>query len=204
MFYKIGEPHGLPHDPFKSCVLPRPIGWISTISADGVVNLAPYSFFNALASEPPMVMFSTNGKQPFGPKDSLTNAEATGEFVCSMATWDLRDSINLSSAPEAPEVDEFELTGLETEPSELVKPPRVKAAPTHLECVYHTTVDLPCDIEGGRNAVCIGRVVGVHIGDEFLTDGKIDIARIRPLARLGYQDYTVVDEVFPLTRPKQD
>ena len=204
MFYKIGEPHGLPHDPFKSCVLPRPIGWISTISADGVVNLAPYSFFNALASEPPMVMFSTNGKQPFGPKDSLTNAEATGEFVCSMATWDLRDSINLSSAPEAPEVDEFELTGLETEPSELVKPPRVKAAPTHLECMYHTTVDLPCDIEGGRNAVCIGRVVGVHIGDEFLTDGIIDIARIRPLARLGYQDYTVVDDVFPLTRPKQD
>ncbi len=204
MFYKIGEPHGLPHDPFKSCVLPRPIGWISTISADGVVNLAPYSFFNALASEPPMVMFSSNGKQPFGPKDSLTNAEATGEFVCSMATWELRDFIKLSSAAEPPEVNEFEQAGLETEPSELVKPPRVKAAPTHLECVYHTTVELPCDIEGGRNAVCIGRVVGVHIRDDFLTDGKIDIARIRPLARLGYRDYTVVDEVSSLTRPHQD
>ena len=204
MFYKIGEPHGLPHDPFKSCVLPRPIGWISTISADGVVNLAPYSFFNALASEPPMVMFSSNGKQPFGPKDSLTNAEATGEFVCSMATWELRDFIKLSSAAEPPEVNEFEQAGLETEPSELVKPPRVKAAPTHLECVYHTTVELPCDIEGGRSAVCIGRVVGVHIRDDFLTDGKIDIARIRPLARLGYRDYTVVDEVFSLTRPHQD
>ena len=204
MFYKIGEPHGLPHDPFKSCVLPRPIGWISTISADGVVNLAPYSFFNALAFEPPMVMFSTNGKQPFGPKDSLTNAEATGEFVCSMATWNLRKSINLTSSPEPPEVNEFDLAGLEMEASELVKPPRVKAAPTHLECEYHTTVELPCDIEGGRNAVCIGRVVGVHIRDEFLSDGKIDIARIRPLARLGYQDYTVVDDVFPLTRPEQD
>jgi flavin reductase (DIM6/NTAB) family NADH-FMN oxidoreductase RutF len=204
MFYKIGEPHGLPHDPFKSCVLPRPIGWISTISADGIVNLAPYSFFNALASEPPMVMFSTDGKQPFGPKDSLTNAEATGEFVCSMATWNLRDSITLTSSAEPPEVNEFDLAGLETEPSELVKPPRVKASPTHLECLYLKTVELPCDIEGGRNAICIGRVVGVHIRDEFLTDGKIDIARIRPLARLGYQDYTVVDEVFSLARPKKD
>jgi len=204
MFYKIGEPHGLPHDPFKSCVLPRPIGWISTISADGIVNLAPYSFFNALASEPPMVMFSTDGKQPFGPKDSLTNAEATGEFVCSMATWNLRDSITLTSSAEPPEVNEFDLAGLETEPSELVKPPRVKASPTHLECLYLKTVELPCDIEGGRNAICIGRVVGVHIRDEFLTDGKIDVARIRPLARLGYQDYTVVDEVFSLARPKKD
>ena len=201
MFYKIGEPHGLPHDPFKSCVVPRPIGWISTIGADGTVNLAPYSFFNGLAGEPPMVMFSSNGKQPFGPKDSLPNAEATGEFVCSMATWDLRDSINLSSAPEAPEVDEFELTGLETEPSELVNPPRVKAAPIHLECVYHTTLDLPCDIEGGRNALCVGRVVGVHIDDEFLVDGKVDIARIKPLARLGYQDYTIAEKVFAMPRP---
>jgi flavin reductase (DIM6/NTAB) family NADH-FMN oxidoreductase RutF len=202
MFYKIGEPHGLPHDPFKSCVVPRPIGWISTIGADGTVNLAPYSFFNGLAGEPPMVMFSTNGKQPFGPKDSLTNAEATGEFVCSMATWDLRDSMNRTSSMEPPEVNEFELAGLETEPSELVRPPRVKASPVHLECLYHTTVELPCDIEGGRNAVCIGRVVGVHIRDEFMTHGMVDIARIRPLARLGYQDYTVAEKVFPLSRPK--
>ena len=202
MFYKIGEPHGLPHDPFKSCVVPRPIGWISTIGADGTVNLAPYSFFNGLAGEPPMVMFSSNGKQPFGPKDSLTNAEATGEFVCSMATWDLRDSMNRTSSMEPPEVNEFELAGLETEPSELVRPPRVKASPVHLECLYHTTVELPCDIEGGRNAMCIGRVVGVHIRDEFMTHGMVDIARIRPLARLGYQDYTVAEKVFPLSRPK--
>ncbi len=202
MFYKIGEPHGLPHDPFKSCAVPRPIGWISTLGADGTVNLAPYSFFNAVAAEPPMVMFATNGKQPHGPKDSLANAEATGEFVCNMATWDLRDQINLTSTPAPPEVNEFELAGLETEPSEMVKPPRVKAAPIHLECVYHATLDLPCDIEGGRNAICVGRVVGVHIRDEFLTDGKVDIARIKPLARLGYQDYTVVEAVFPLKRPE--
>ena len=204
MFYKIGDPHGLPHDPFKSCVVPRPIGWISTIGADGAVNLAPYSFFNAVAAEPPMVMFSTNGKQAHGPKDSVANAEATGEFVCNMAAWDLRDPLNLTSTPVPPEVDEFELAGLETEPSELVNPPRVKASPTHLECVYHQTLELPCDIEGGRNAICVGRVVGVHTQDEFLTGGKIDIARIKPLARLGYRDYTVAEKVLTLSRPKED
>ena len=204
MFYKIGGPHGLPHDPFKSCVVPRPIGWISTIGADGAVNLAPYSFFNAAATEPPMVMFSSNGKQAHGTKDSVANAEATGEFVCNMATWDLRDPMSQTSRPVPPEVDEFELAGLETQPSELVKPPRVKASPIHLECVYHQTLELPCDIEGGRNAICLGRVVGVHIRDEFLTDGKVDIARIKPLARLGYRDYTVTEKVLTLSRPKYD
>ena len=204
MFYKIGGPHGLPHDPFKSCVVPRPIGWISTIGADAAVNLAPYSFFNAVATEPPMVMFSSNGKQAHGTKDSVANAEATGEFVCNMATWDLRDPMSQTSRPVPPEVDEFELAGLETPPTELGKPPRGKASPIHLECVYHQTLELPCDIEGGRNAICLGRVVGVHIRDEFLTDGKVDIARIKPLARLGYQDYTVAEKVLTLSRPKYD
>ena len=204
MFYKIGGPHGLPHDPFKSCVVPRPIGWISTIGADGAVNLAPYSFFNAVATEPPMVMFSSNGKQAHGTKDSVANAEVTGEFVCNMATWDLRDPMSQTSRPVPPEVDEFELADLETQPSELVKPPWVKASPIHLECVYHQTLELPCDIEGGRNAICLGRVVGVHVRDEFLTDGKGDIARIKPLARLGYQDYTVAEKVLTLSRPKYD
>ena len=204
MFYKIGGPHGLPHDPFKSCVVPRPIGWISTIGADGAVNLAPYSFFNAVATEPPMVMFSSNGKQAHGTKDSVANAEVTGEFVCNMATWDLRDPMSQTSRPVPPEVDEFELAGLETQPSELVKPPRVKASPINLECVYYQTLELPCDIEGGRNAICLGRVVGVHVRDEFLTDGKVDIARIKPLARLGYQDYTVAEKVLTLSRPKYD
>ncbi len=201
MFYKTGEPHGLPHDPFKSCVVPRPIGWISTIGADGTVNLAPYSFFNAVAGAPPMVMFSANGRHPHGAKDSLANAEATGEFVCSMATWELREKMNATSAPVPPETDEFELAGLETEPSELVKPPRVKVSPVHLECLYHQTVDLPCDIEGGRNAICIGRVIGVHVRDEALTDGLVDIARIKPLARLGYQDYTIAEKVFTMPMP---
>ncbi len=201
MFYKIGEPHGLPHDPLKSCIVPRPIGWISTLAADGAVNLAPYSFFNAIAGAPPMVMFSANGKHAHGAKDSLANAEATGEFVCSMATWELRDKMNLTSTPASPETNEFELAGLETEPSELIKPPRVKASPIHLECLYHQTVELPCDIQGGRNAICIGRVIGVHIRDEALTDGLIDIARIKPLARLGYMDYTIAETVFTMPMP---
>jgi len=201
MFYKTDGPHGLPRNPFKSCVVPRPIGWVSTVSPAGVVNLAPYSFFNAVADAPPMVMFSTNGKQPHGAKDSVANAEATGEFVCNMATWDLREEMNRTSAPFPPDIDEFDAAGLETEPSELVAPPRVKASPVHLECLYHATLELPCDIEGGRNAICVGRVVGVHVLDEFLAGGFVDIARIKPLARLGYQDYTVVEKVVTMARP---
>ena len=148
-----------------------------------------------------MVMFSTNGKQPHGPKDSVANAEATGEFVCNMATWELREQINLTSTPAPPEVNEFELAGLETEPSELVKTPRVKASPVHLECLYHATLELPNETEGARNAICVGRVVGVHIRDEFLTDGRVDIQRIKPLARLGYRDYTAVETVITMARP---
>ncbi len=201
MFYKTDGPHGLPHDPFKSCVVPRPIGWVSTLGPSGVVNLAPYSFFNGVAGEPPMVMFATNGKQPHGAKDSVANAEATGEFVCNMATWELREKMNQTSAPVPPETDEFGLAGLETEPSELVKPPRVKASPVHLECLYHATLELPSDVPEGRNAICVGRVVGVHVRDEFMIDGKVDIARIKPIARLGYQDYTVVETIFTMARP---
>jgi flavin reductase (DIM6/NTAB) family NADH-FMN oxidoreductase RutF len=201
MFYRTDEPHGLPRNPFKSCVVPRPIGWISSLSAEGVVNLAPYSYFNAICGEPPMVMFSSGGRQPHGPKDSLANVEATGEFVCNMATWDLRQPMNETSAPHPSEIDEFDAAGLETEPAEMVRPPRVRAAPIHLECVHHETVELPCDTPGERNAICIGRVVGIHIRDEFLKDGMVDVEKIRPLARLGYQDYTTVQQVIEMVRP---
>ena len=118
-----------------------------------------------------------------------------------MATWGLREKMNVTSTPAPPETDEFVLAGLETEPSKLVKPPRVKASPVHLECLYHQTVELPCDTEDGRNAICIGRVIGVHIRDEVITNGLIDIARIKPLARLGYMDYTVAEKVFTIPRP---
>jgi len=194
--------HGLPHDPFKACVVPRPIGWISTMSPAGVHNLAPYSFFNGVATAPPMVMFASNGRQPHGAKDSLANVEETGEFVANLATWDLREAMNRSSAPLGPDVDEFAFAGLEALPAKLVRPARVAGAPVHLECVHHQTVDLPSNEPEGRNAIVIGQVVGVHIEDGLISDGILDLSRVQPLARLGYFDYTVVNEMFSISRPR--
>jgi len=201
MFWKTHEPHGLPHDPFKSCVIPRPIGWISTIGPDGIGNLAPYSFFNGVTGDPPMVMFASGARSADAPKDSIFNAEQSGEFVCSMVSYELMDAMNGTSAAYDPEIDEAGHLGIEMEASELVKPMRVKAAPIHLECTYFNTMELPVDRNGGGNAICVGRVVGVHIRDEFLKDGLIDVQKIRPVARLGYMDYTTVQEVFTLARP---
>ena len=202
MFYETDDNrHGLPHDPFKSCVIPRPIGWISTLSAQNVVNLAPYSFFNGVASAPPMVMFASNGPAANPTKDTLANCAETGEFVFNMATWDLREAMNRSSAPVGAEADEFELANLEKAPSVLVKPPRVKASPIHMECQVHQIVDLPCTDPKGRNAMVLGRVVGIHIDDAVLTGGLVDMAKLRPIARLGYMDYTRVDLVFDMARP---
>ena len=201
MFWKTNEPHGLDHNPFKSCIAPRPIGWISSNSANGDINLAPYSFFNAVGSEPPMVMFSSTGVEPRATKDTVKNIESTGEFVCNMVTWNLRHQMNATSAPSPENVNEFELAELEMEPSQLVKPPRVKAAPIHMECTYIQTVKIPCDMPGGLNVMVIGQVIGIQINDEFLVGGKIDIERIQPLARMGYQDYSSVQKVFTLKRP---
>ncbi|MBO6519638.1 MAG: flavin reductase family protein [Rhodospirillales bacterium] len=202
MFWKTDEPHGLPRDPFKSCVIPRPIGWISTIGADGVANLAPYSFFNGVSGDPPMVMFASGARSPDAPKDSIHNTEQTGEFVCSMVSYELKDTMNDTSVAYDAGVDEAAHLGIEMEPSALVKPMRVKAAPIHLECTYFGTMDLPADRNGAGNAICVGRVVGVHIRDEFLKDGFVDVEKIRPVARLGYMDYTSVQEVFTIMRPE--
>lgn len=205
MFYEIGTPHGLPHDPFKACVVPRPIGWISTVSADGVPNLAPYSFFNAVASEPPMVAYGSTGMQPGAgpdaPKDTLANIAATGVFVVNVATWDLREAMNASSHPAAPDVDEFALAGMTAAPCRLIAAPRVAEAPISLECRHHQTIDLPAEGPRGRNVLVIGRVVGVHVDETVLTDGCIDIAKLRPIARLGYRDYACISETFTMTRP---
>jgi flavin reductase (DIM6/NTAB) family NADH-FMN oxidoreductase RutF len=202
MFWKTDEPHGLPRDPFKSCVIPRPIGWISTISPDGVPNLAPYSFFNGVAGDPPMVMFGSGARNADAPKDSIHNAEQTGEFTCSMVSYDLKEIMNDTSAAYDSGVDEAGHLGIEMEPAELVKPMRVKAAPIHMECTYFDTMELPKDRNGAGNAICVGRVVGVHIRDEFLKDGFVDVEKIRPVARLGYMDYTSVQEVFTMMRPE--
>lgn len=197
MFYDTRSKAPLRYDPVKALVAPRPIGWISTLSCDGVANLAPYSFFNLVASGPSIVAFSSAGR-----KDSQTNAEQTGEFVCNIASFDQREAVNSSAATLPPEIDEFALTGLGTLPSQLIKPPRVKGAPAHLECVYLQTVPL-FSKDGVRNGfdLILGEVVGVHIDDQFIKEGMVDTAAMRLIARLGYLDYSVTDEVFVLKRP---
>jgi len=203
VFYKTGEPHGLPHDPFKSCVAPRPIAWVTSIHPNGTINLAPFSFFNALASDPPMVMIAFTGYHAHGgEKDTLHNIKASGEFVVNMVPLELKDAMNLTSGPHAHEVNELELAGLTTEAAELVKPPRVREAPIHLECEFFQEIVLPCTLANSINSTIIGKVLGVHIRDEVLQDGLIDLNRIKPLARLGYQEYTAVDNIFKMTRPQ--
>ncbi len=201
MFYDTARnDHGLPFSPFKSCVVPRPIGWVSTLSHDGVVNLAPFSMFNQLGYDPPIVMFSGSCRPGTGRrKDSVTNAEETGAFVVNMATWELKDQVAATSRFVEPEVDEFEIAGLTKAPSRMVAPPRVAESPIHLECLYHTTMTLPANRRESVHRVVVGRVVGIHIRDDVLgEDGRIDVLKIRPLARLGYLDYTSVVEVFTM------
>ena len=199
--------HGLRRDPFKSLVVPRPIGWITTLDRDGVVNLAPYSFFNAVSTEPHMVMFCPGGAHDYGPgphKDSRRNAEESGEFVCNIVTNAQRAAMNVTSDDVEPGVDEMALAGLAALPSHRVAPPRVAGAPIHFECTYYQTIELPCDDPASTNAIVLGTVVGIHIDRSIITDGMIDMAKFQPVARLGYMDYTVVDNAFTMLRPGMD
>lgn len=203
MFY---EPkrndHGLSHDPFKSCVIPRPIGWISTLSLAGVPNLAPYSQFQNLTFDPPYVMFGANQTTDGRRKDTVVNAEQSGEFVYNMATYDLREAVNISAQQVPPEVDEFELAGVTKAPSKLVKAYRVAESPVHFECLYYQTFRLPGNSPMSAVDIVIGKVIGIHIRDELITsDGKLNVLKIRPIARLGYYDYTIVDSVFEMVIP---
>jgi flavin reductase (DIM6/NTAB) family NADH-FMN oxidoreductase RutF len=191
------QPHGLRHDPYNALVVPRPIGWISTVSADGVVNLAPYSFFNIVANRPPYVMFASAQR-----KDSQRNAEVSGEFVVSMATWQLREQMNLTSAAVGPKVSEPALASLAMAPSVAVKPPRVAASPVALECTYTKTVDLPgADGQPHSCAIIVGAVIGIYIDDEIIVDGLIDMHRAQPISRIGYMDYATLGEIFAMQRP---
>jgi flavin reductase (DIM6/NTAB) family NADH-FMN oxidoreductase RutF len=202
MEYTPAQGHGLPHDPFKSCTVPRPIGWLSTISTDGVPNLAPFSQWQNLTWDPPMVMFAANQSVLGGPKDTVRNAEETGWFVWNMATWDLREAVNLSSKALDRDINEFEVTGLGMTPSVLAPAPRVAASPCHFECRYVTTVHLPAATPVATVDLVIGQVEHVHIDDAYITnDGRLDVLRLRPIARLGYYDFTVVDNVFEMTAP---
>lgn len=199
MFYEPAKKnHGLPYSPLKAIVAPRPIGWISSLSPDGVANLAPYSFFNLIGEAPPLVMFSSAGR-----KHSVANVEATGEFVCNLAVLDLMDQMNESSAPVPADVSEFDHVGLKKAPSRLVKPPRVAASPCALECVHVQTIQLHGrDGRPGDQYMVIGEVVGVYINDAAIVDGRVDTAGIKALARCGYLDYAPVDRVMERPRPK--
>ncbi len=202
MFYDaIRNDHGFQYDPFKAIVVPRPIGWITSMAADGTVNLAPYSFFNAFSQDPHYVAYGSGTAARGGPKDTLSNLEATKEFVVNLATWDLREQMNLSSTNAAPDVDEFELAGLEREASALVAPPRVKQVAAALECRHYQTVPLPGDDGTVRDHMVIGRVLGIYIDDRFIDDGRVDTAAMKPISRLGYSEYAVVTEAFRMRRP---
>jgi len=199
MFYETNkrDTRLLPHDPFKAIVTPRPIGWITSMSAKGDINLAPYSYFNGVNSKPNAVMFSSEGL-----KDSATFIAETGEFVCNLATWELREQMNSTSAPVARGINEMERAGLKPAPSRLVKPPRVAASPCALECKLIKIV--PIEAIGGQTVDChvvFGHVVGIYIEDRFIIDGRLDTAAMKPIARCGYDQYATVEEVFSMARP---
>jgi flavin reductase (DIM6/NTAB) family NADH-FMN oxidoreductase RutF len=197
MFFEPKNGHGLPHDPFRAIVAPRPIGWVSTISSDGVINLAPYSFFNAVAGRPPMVILSSEGI-----KDSITNIEATREFVVNLATLPMAERMNETSRALSSDINEFESAGLEPAASSLVRPPRVAGCPAALECKVTDMVPLKnLAGETGERLMTIAEVVGIYIDENYLTDGKFDMVKAQTLARCGYWDYQVTTELFDMPRP---
>jgi flavin reductase (DIM6/NTAB) family NADH-FMN oxidoreductase RutF len=199
MFYRPEDGHGLPHNPFNAIVTPRPIGWISTRGADGQDNLAPYSFFNAVAYVPPQVMFaSTSIKEDRGDtKDSVAQVRDTGVFCVNIVEYAMRDAMNATSGALGREVDEFEHADIDKAQCETIDCPRVAHAPANLECRLTEIVKLP----GEANFAVFGEVTGVHMRDDCLVDGIFDVLRFNPLSRMGYRDYTVVREKFSLKRP---
>ncbi|TIO10973.1 flavin reductase family protein [Mesorhizobium sp.] len=198
MFYEPSKGHGLPHDPSKAIVAPRPIGWISTVNKAGKINLAPYSFFNALSTRPFIVWFSSEGE-----KDSATFAEETGEFVANLVSRDLAEKMNRTAVDAPRGVSEFVYADLTMAPSRLVAPPRVAAAPAALECRV-TEILRPKALDGTSTSAVVvaGEVVGVHIDDAFLKDGMFDIVKAGNVGRLGYMDYASVNEIFSMRRPR--
>ncbi|WP_187429948.1 hypothetical protein ROLI_025730 [Roseobacter fucihabitans] len=199
MFYRPQDGHGLPHNPFNAIVTPRPIGWISTRNAQGQNNLAPYSFFNGVSYTPPQVMFaSTSHKSDQGDtKDSVANIRETGVFCVNIVEYAMRDAMNASSEMLPKEVDEFAAAGLTAQACNQIDCARVANAPAALECRMTQVVA----IEGENNFVVFGEVIGVHIRDDTLVEGRFDVTSFQPLSRLGYRDYTRVTEVFELARP---
>ena len=199
MFFETNQSHGLPHHPFKACVAPRPIGWVSTVSPTGIGNVAPFSFFNGTAQNPPQLMIAINGATPHSPaKDTLQNIENTKEFVVNIATWDLRNEMFRTAAPEHPDTDEATLAGLEMVESKLIKPKRIQNSPIHLECRLTQTMELLSDNPDEKNTAIFGHVIGIHINDDVLVDGKVDLKKVNPITRLGYKDYATMGDIFQM------
>ncbi len=207
MFYEPGKGpkggnHGLPHNPLKNLFVPRPIGWFTTMDAQGRVNLAPYSFFNIVAGDPPIIVFGTgpdfreNSDDPR--KDTQRNIEETGEFVFNLATYDLKDQVKKSGDMLPYGEDEVEYVGLTKVPSKLVSPPRIKESPVQAEGKYLQTIQLPSNDKNRPTHLILGEIVGIHISDELIEDGKVNTAKAKPLARLGYYDYGFIENIFPI------
>ncbi|MBB3762184.1 flavin reductase family protein [Xanthomonas arboricola] len=201
-FYEPGQGHGLPHDPFNAIVGPRPIGWIGSRSAEGIANLAPYSFFNAFNYVPPIVGFASIGR-----KDSLRNIEATGEFSWNLATRPLAEAMNASAAMVPAEVDEFVLAELQMAPSRLIGAPRVAASPVSFECRLSQLLPLQsADGQAIETWLVLGEVVGVHLAHAALQDGIYDPAAVQTILRAGgAADYFEVQAQarFRMRRPGQ-
>ena len=199
MFYTTDtNNHGLRYNPFKAIVSPRPIAWVSTQNADGNANLAPYSFFNGMSDIPPIVGFGS-GPTKFGidePKDSLSNIEKTGQFCVSIVSEALKEQMNISSKHVAHGVDEFEMAGLRKQQATTIDVPFVADSPVTLECKLHDIITLP-----GTGKWVIGLVQAVHIKDAYIIDGKLDVTKYQPVARLGYKDYATISETYELERP---
>lgn len=198
MFYEPAKGHGLPHDPSKAIVAPRPIGWISTLNRQGKINLAPYSFFNAFSTRPFIVWFSSEGE-----KDSASFAQETGEFVANLVSRELAEKMNRTAVDAPRGVSEFDYADLAMAPSRLVAPPRVAAAPAALECRV-TEILRPKALDGTQTSAVVvaGEVVGVHIDDAYLKDGRFDIVRAGNVGRLGYMDYSSISDIFSMRRPR--
>jgi flavin reductase (DIM6/NTAB) family NADH-FMN oxidoreductase RutF len=204
MFYVPGAPdQPLKRNPFKAVVAPRPIGWVATLNENGSVNLAPYSFFNGIAEEPPCVMYASTGRNRFGmDKDTLRNVERTGEFVLNLASWDLRDAVRSSGVPLPYGESELSATGLTPAPSSTIATPRVAEARAALECRWLQSVPVPGTEERHRSFVVFGRVLAIYVEDSMIVDGIVEPGRLKPLCRLGYNHYGVVEEVFVMDVPQ--
>lgn len=204
IFYKPGDHKeaGFKHDPFKAFISPRPIGWIGSMDGQGRTNLAPYSFFNAMSSNPPVVVFGSGSQADGSKKDSQRNVEETGEFTVNIVAHALKDEMNETSAALAHGEDEMQHAGLEGAPSNLIKPLRVAKAPISMECEYLQTVEIECWAKPQRNFVIFGKVIGIHVSEEVIVDGIAKAEKWQPVSRLGYFDYATVTETFEMFRPK--